>query len=282
MNFSEQMCYASYSIAIDIYKNDVFTKKCCINDSKIDVEKLDSVEDLTYLNNKLFSLYKIQPTSNPICNGLKECKKVEKISNLSVNVPGCNLSCYMCPCSAKPDNESKNTYFRILNSIKNFNLDYLALSTGGEPFLWKKETLDYLLSIDTQTSKKIDITTNGTLLNEEDIEILKKVKTKLNIIVSISHITNEGYQNIHRNSNFEKVLKNVELLKRAGLLQWINVVICQYNVQDLEKIVSFWKEKGIDINFMIIRESNENIENSPYFLDFKNNHKNWDYISAKE
>lgn len=277
MDFGIKMCYASTGISLNILKDRIRAQKCCIHTNEIDVDKFD-VSDLEALNEKLSQ--NIKPTSNAICNGLKECVKLP-IKNLTVNASGCNIKCYMCPCSNPPDAETKETYFKTLYKLKDFNLDWLYLSTGGEPFIWKKETLDYIDVLDESYTKHLDITSNGTLINSDDISRLSKAKIDVKIAISISDINAEGYENIHCNKNFEKVLENTLSLHKVGLLRNVNVVICKYNIDNLDNILKFWQEKGIAVTFMTVRNE-ENIEEFEQFKLFKKKWPNYDLIKPTD
>lgn len=262
MKLEDYGCYTPTGIALNINKSKIFAQKCCFQKYELEVSSISKLEDFEKLNNELL----LNLSSQMPCNTFGVCPKKE-IDSITVNALGCNLQCYMCTCSVPPDIETKQTYFRVLNEVKNLKLEKLTLSTGGEPFIWKKETLSFLKSLN-ENIKIVEITTNGTLLNEEDIKSLLDCKSDVRVTVSLSGIDEKTYFNIHKNKHFYKVLNNIDTLQKIGVLKAINIVICKYNVSQLEEITQFWQSKNINITFLPIRDSTENIESTDEFKSF--------------
>ncbi|WP_291652146.1 SPASM domain-containing protein [Clostridium sp.] len=92
----------------------------------------------------------------------------------------CNLSCNFCPKTSRKlgfmDIESFN---EIINKIKGYT-NHIYLHLMGEPFLNKN--LESFLSIAKEFDFKVNITTNGTLINKvKDIIIDSKAVRQINI-----------------------------------------------------------------------------------------------------
>ncbi|MBA4366152.1 MAG: radical SAM protein [Desulfobacterium sp.] len=84
----------------------------------------------------------------------------------------CNLSCNFCLKSARKSGmQTKESFQYILNEIKPFT-DYIFLHVKGEPLL-HPELLDFLDLADS-FGIKVNITTNGVLINKVQDAFLKK------------------------------------------------------------------------------------------------------------
>ena len=92
----------------------------------------------------------------------------------------------------------------------------------------------------------VSINTNGSLLNEELLDIFKNYPpTRVN--VSLYGGNAQTYQNLCGNPAFELVTENIHKLKKLGISVKINCTITPYNVQDIESIYAFGKENEIPV-----------------------------------
>lgn len=130
-------------------------------------------------------------------------------SSLHINLTNkCNLKCVMC------HNEHAESYDideRLINFIKN-NMPYLQYISwlGGEVFL-SKIFLE-LSCLATIYKVKQRITTNALLLNEEKIRFI--VNNNIDLKISIDAAQKDLYEKIRVGGNFEKLIKNLEILNR--------------------------------------------------------------------
>ncbi|HIW34208.1 MAG TPA: radical SAM protein [Candidatus Paenibacillus intestinavium] len=84
----------------------------------------------------------------------------------------CNLSCYFCPPTERAKGFlSVDDYRHTLSQIKPFT-DYIYFHVKGEPLLHPK--IDILLDIAHEEGFKVNITTNGTLINKNREKLLGK------------------------------------------------------------------------------------------------------------
>ncbi len=92
----------------------------------------------------------------------------------------CNLSCNFCPkTSRKLGFMSKEDFKKIMDKVKGYT-NHIYLHLMGEPFL-NKNLRDFLL-IAEEANLKVNITTNGTLINEvNDILISSKALRQVNL-----------------------------------------------------------------------------------------------------
>ena len=105
-------------------------------------------------------------------------KRFKKVYIEITNV--CNLSCNFCPkTSRKLQFMDEESFKKVIESIKPYT-DYIYLHLMGEPFLNKN--LEKFLDIAYENGLKVNITTNGTLINKvKDILIKAKALRQVNI-----------------------------------------------------------------------------------------------------
>ena len=97
-------------------------------------------------------------------------KKFKKFYIEITNV--CNLSCSFCPQTLRaPEFMTLETFSKILDEIKPY-ADYIYFHVKGEPLLHPK--LDEFLDISYEKGFKVNITTNGTLINKVQGKIILK------------------------------------------------------------------------------------------------------------
>lgn len=236
--------------------------RCCLISNVITVKTsgllnrenlIDTVEKAMRLKKEIkgmdFSLYRA-------CNGKERCSLENfKIDTIKINNNCCNLKCTMCrPDSKLPEApNSKELYFTLLEKVKGHKLQTLVLTTTGEPFFFKEETLQYLEGLTTDDFQGVVIVTNGTLINEEDVKRISELKIKTYFTVSIDAITKETYDKIRLGGNFEKAVETVRLLKKYNITVKVNFVIQHSNMHEVELVEDFWDKIGVKVNFIYDR-----------------------------
>jgi len=126
-----------------------------------------------------------------LMNGVYFMKKFKKFYIEITNV--CNLSCSFCPKTLRsPEFMNIETFVKILDQIKP-HTDYIYFHVKGEPLLHPK--LDEFLDLSYEKGFKVNITTNGTLINKvRDKIILKPALRQINFSLH-SFDGNEGGSN---------------------------------------------------------------------------------------
>lgn len=185
----------------------------------------------------------------------------------------CNLQCIMCRDRYIINKNQDGIYFDILNRLRNHNIMSLELTTVGEPFFYKEKILNYLNSLTTNDFKNIYITSNLTLLDTNDIEIIAKIQAKKNIrfcfTVSIDGITDDTYKNIRKNNFFNRVMNNALLLKKHNMLSLVNFVVQPDNMHELLPAYEYWKiTNNVEFNAIPVNSNSINITNDPEYLRF--------------
>ena len=128
-------------------------------------------------------------------------KKYKKIYLEITNV--CNLKCDFCPETARTaEFLSEAAFNQILDQIKPFT-DYIYLHVKGEPLLHPK--LGRFLDISYEKGFKVNITTNGTLIDQVgDILITKPAVRQLNFSL---HSMDGNQKGISKDKYIDNILK---------------------------------------------------------------------------
>ncbi|MFL0267157.1 radical SAM/SPASM domain-containing protein [Candidatus Clostridium radicumherbarum] len=138
-------------------------------------------------------------------------KKFKKIYIEITNV--CNLSCDFCPVTKrKPEFMSLETFEKILIDIKPYS-DFIYLHVKGEPLLHPK--IDEFLEISEAYGFKVNLTTNGTLIDKVICKIInKKALRQINFSLhsfdaNETDFTLESYLNSIISFTLEAVKNNI-------------------------------------------------------------------------
>lgn len=172
-------------------------------------------------------------------------------------VSTCNLRCGFCFQTDK--SFTKKPYMGVMNfelfkkvcdDADNIGVGAITIGSRGEPSLHKDiaKMISYLGTKRNIYEKKF--ITNATFLNEKLIESL--LKNDINIIqISADHYLKKDYEELRLNSNFEKIVKNVDNLFLARKKKYPNSkseirvsgVDARKNL-DREKFREFWIKRS--------------------------------------
>lgn len=131
----------------------------------------------------------------------------------------CNYRCIMCYQSDLTFSEKKNNYMgymsfdlfkKIVDEIEG-HVEALTLASRGEPTLNLK-FIDFLKYCKNKFLA-LKINTNLSTLNENLARAFFENEIQT-VVVSANSATKEGYEKIRVKGNFDKILKNLELLKK--------------------------------------------------------------------
>ena len=163
---------------------------------------------------------------------------------------GCNFRCTMCQVSDE-NFISKNLNFEVFKKFidQNKQLLKIKLQGMGEPLVNNNfyKMVDYA----SQSGICSEITTNGSLLNEKNINFLKKSQLS-RITISMDGATKETFENIRVKSNFNIVVNNsINLVKqfkrkiiRPEISAWCTLQ--KKNFFEAEKIFDLCSNIGFD------------------------------------
>ncbi|MFR1810065.1 MAG: radical SAM protein [Terrisporobacter sp.] len=165
--------------------------------------------------------------------------------------PLCNMDCKMC--YIKMSKEKQESIARLRTNEEWLNLAKEArdegmlflLLTGGEPFLVKNFKELYI-----ELHKMgfcISINSNGTMIDEEVIEWLKKYPP-MRINMTLYGASDETYERLCNNpKGFTQVTKALSLLKENNIQVKLNCSVTPYNKDDLKEMMDFAEEHDLVI-----------------------------------
>ncbi len=164
--------------------------------------------------------------------------------------PICNLSCKMCYVRKTPAEVAAHSrplvtleqWKQIADEAFDSGMLFLLL-TGGEPFLWQdfKELYTYL----AHKGFVISINSNGTLISDEMLELLKE-NPPAHINITLYGGSDETYERLCGvKGMYKRVTGTIDRLRDAGVLVKLKASMTPYNVCDMDKIIEFAKERSL-------------------------------------
>lgn len=150
----------------------------------------------------------------------------------------CNNNCSHCVVT---NPNVKNEYLlttqeimRIIDEIDLIGYKEVII-TGGEPLL-RTDIIEIIKYI-YEKNLKINIMTNGTLLDETIIEKLKIYNKLLSVTVSLYGYNEESYYNFTKNKiGFNDVIRGLSLLKINKIKYKINVILIREIIDNFESL----------------------------------------------
>lgn len=194
-----------------------------------DIQQLDKTDFLFDQVNKVQNNVDIEPVWYDL-----------RISN------NCNLTCIMCgpkysSAWAKEKNE-EDSHLLYEPDIQISPNTYKIQLAGGEPFMIKK--FARMLEKINNTDCEIVVNTNATIVTKPLLDQLKRFKNVF-MVISI-----DGYNklntHIRQKSNWEIIVKNINLFQQCGFTVLVNTVLQKDNVGDLYSLGMFLEGVGID------------------------------------
>lgn len=150
----------------------------------------------------------------------------------------CNLKCPYCHVNVE---ERKNTalgFNRSINLLREMKQSGFStvIFSGGEPLLYPK--LEELLSESKCLGLKSDICTNGVLINNSSVSMLKKYLSNITItmdsISSIDFDLMKGVKGVHKS-----VIEGIQLLLSNRFNVNITIVVTSLNLKDIDATVDY-------------------------------------------
>jgi radical SAM protein with 4Fe4S-binding SPASM domain len=155
----------------------------------------------------------------------------------------CNLKCPHCLTSSgrRRKNELGTLEaFRLIDRLAEAKVLYLSLS-GGEPFL--RPDILHLLGRIAATNMRVDVATNGTVMNEELLAGLKDLpvfQTQISIDgVGESHDLFRG-----RPGAFAAACRTAEKLRAVGIATSLSTTVTRQNLDQIESIIALAIDLG--------------------------------------
>ncbi|EKE00429.1 MAG: hypothetical protein ACD_22C00025G0007 [uncultured bacterium] len=207
--------------------------------------------------------------------GLEECPPTtgtsgqvqrhwQKLSFWVHTTERCNLRCKYCYTTkgtATLTEEVSRTFVAalkqdcLLKGVMEIDLKF----AGGEPLLAMPSVVFLMKHARAELEPlgvriTLSIITNGTLLNEENVDSLKR--SKFTVMVSLDGILGYNASRVYPNGNpsFDHVMKGLSLLDRAGVRPIILSVISNTNLAGFKELVDFVVARNYTLGISFSRE----------------------------
>lgn len=155
----------------------------------------------------------------------------------------CNENCVHC--LRQTDTEHELTLVEIKDIILQLAKEGATqlIITGGEAFL--RDDLFVIAHFAKKQGFAIRLFSNGTLLNEKNIKLLKSLLPAIKLQVSLYGMTAKVHEKTTRvRGSFEKTFNAVRLLKKHKIPLDIAMIIMRHNFHELAQLKKKCKIKG--------------------------------------
>jgi uncharacterized protein len=191
------------------------------------------------------------------------------LSSMSLNVSQiCNMKCSYCWANEGSYNNKGlmdlNVAKKSINLLKTFSTSDCSVTLfGGEPLLnfdVIKNIIPYAIDIFGERKIRFTIITNGTILNDEIIQIIKdySILMKISIDGDIQHHDkNRTFKD--GSPTYQKIITNVNKLKSAGISPEIRATLCHQNTNIKEFFDYFINNLNLTADVTPVRSIDKNI-----------------------
>lgn len=241
-------------------------------DNKISIDELETKlyddEDRNYIRN----LYQKLVYMGLIDDKSIEKKLKNKIASFEIT-HRCNLKCIHCcmdadgVISSKKDLEIRDVKL-ILDRLIKWNPQRIMLS-GGEPML-RNDFIEILTYLKDNYDGEITLSTNGTFLNKDNVEIISKFVTQVD--VSLDGVDEESCSIVRGPGVFDRVVNNIKLLQKTGFNKIsISMATADKNEHLEQRFIELNENLGTKPMIRQFSPVGRGKENKQYFSDATDN-----------
>ena len=161
----------------------------------------------------------------------------------------CNLYCKHCIANGSTSNDIGPTFDDIKKALNIFKKSGIIRVdfTGGEPYV--RKDIDQILEYAVKLGLEVIITTNGLLLTDENIKVLKKNKIFTQISLDGSKKVNDK---LRGKGSYEAAIKSIKLLIKNEIPTRINCTLQQKNVNEILKMIKISESLRLDNLYFIL------------------------------
>lgn len=172
----------------------------------------------------------------------------------------CNLNCPYCYIGKDRVKNELNTQ-QWLDIIKQIPFYAFITLVGGEPLI-RPDFCDILKAASKKTFGKVNVVTNGVLMDDKIIDAF--IKSKM-LLLSVSLDGWGENHNVNRGKNgiFEKITSNLDNLKekckkqKSSLMVDIKTIVLKDNLEDILKLYEYCTNMGFDyLSIAFLRNNN--------------------------
>lgn len=165
----------------------------------------------------------------------------------------CNYNCYFCHHEGLSKIKKSMLTSEDLSFLYEVSNKYLKINkitlTGGEPFILNG--IEDTVKLISELGCDITIVTNGSYLDEK-LEVCKYIN-KLNI--SLHSLNKCEYEKIvNKKDSFEKIMKNIKLVRREYPNLEINLncafIKCEKMYEKVLNVIEFARENSLNVKFI--------------------------------
>lgn len=173
----------------------------------------------------------------------------------------CNLACPYCYVGddRKKDELSLEEWKKVIAQIPFYSFVTLV---GGEPLI-RKDFKEILFAVSKKTFGKLNVVTNGILIDDEIIDAFILSKMML-LSVSLDGYGKNHDKNRGRDGIWDKIISNLEnlqakkhALKKTRPMVDIKTIVLENNLDDLPKLYKLCDEMGFEfLSVSFLRNNN--------------------------
>lgn len=188
----------------------------------------------------------------------------------------CNYNCYFCRYANHPQISnvmSVSDVKKVLKEVAQYNkkngINHVkVIFHGGEPLLWGinkfEEVLNFQSTLENEYTMKFinSIQSNGFLLNEQWIDILKRYNFSVGISLDGPDNLNGHFGKLGNLQSIKQVLQNINLLRNANISFGVLSVITNKHYGYAKEFYDFWVNNNISdvgLCFCFNPEDNETV-----------------------
>jgi len=151
----------------------------------------------------------------------------------------CNLNCHHCRGMHKGELSTEYA-LNLVNEISELKPGWVIIE-GGEPFL--RNDLFKILGQLQQTQIPVYLITNGMLLTNQILSVLKNMTVKL--MISVDGANAQTYEAIRNGADFRKAIDRTGECVRLGLLEAINFTVLKSNYAEIPELFALAASLGV-------------------------------------
>ncbi len=179
----------------------------------------------------------------------------------------CNLRCPYCYVGNDRAKEELTTeeWYRVIDQIPWYSFVTLV---GGEPLI-RKDFIDILMATSKKVHGKLNVVSNGILINEEIIDAFIKSKMML-LSVSLDGYGENHDKNRAQKGIFDKIMHNFEMMNSRSKRPLIDIktIVLENNLDDLVKLYKLCDEMKFNFLSISFLRNNDLKQNSVLFDSF--------------
>jgi MoaA/NifB/PqqE/SkfB family radical SAM enzyme len=168
------------------------------------------------------------------------------MKQLTVDINGtCNIACEFCYQDLDGSELSLDQVSKIVADTPNTSVVNIG---GGEPLIHKD--IVPIIQMLYDNNKRAHISTNATVIPQGMLSLDDAVRNNTSIQVSINAATRETYEAVTGKDMFDRVLKNVDLLKPKYHTS-LSAVIYRKNFDEVDQLIDLGASLGLPVRFSL-------------------------------